>query len=76
MICKLFLKYDLDEDGFLARKELRILLKDGYDLMNKSQLDDFEFDEFIRKYDKNHDDKIDMRELKCLFSSFLEKNKQ
>lgn len=55
----LFKKYDLDQDGFLNREEVRYLVHDTYRLLNKDlEITSAELDQYLQLMDLDGDGRI------------------
>lgn len=67
-INKIFVRYDEDQDGFLNREEVIRMIKGAYEILKKRAPHLDEVEDFMTRYDRNRDDKIDKHELTICFS--------
>ena len=61
VVKNIFSKFDLDDDGFLSKKEITLLINETYQKLHKRELNKVEIDEFFNTYDRNKDSKIDSK---------------
>jgi Ca2+-binding EF-hand superfamily protein len=69
VVGKLFIKYDRDEDGFLDGNEITVIFNKALRSLNQAEMSEREVERSLKKFDKNRDSKIDMREMKALLLS-------
>lgn len=73
VVKNVFSKYDIDEDGFLDRDEVTLLMNETYRKLHKRELNQVEIEEFFSTYDRNKDNKIDSKEMVLCFTEYMQK---